>query len=375
MDQNIDRQKKKKTRKVIGIVAAAVLLVLAGAALGVGVMEKKMSDSMKEIVKEKGATEDYLDYIKLGKYKGLSVSIAATEEEIQSEIDSLLEKYTTYEQIKKGKAVSGDLVYMEFEGFVDGTKTDDLCEADYVEIGSGDWSWLPGLEDALIGMKPGGKKKITVDIPDGATGMDSVDGRRAELHIQLKYICGDAIIPEYNDEFVESISEYSTTKEYNAKIKADLEKDYEEEKEEYSWTDALENAKVRKYPKRLMEIAEQEVLEGYYGMAEIYGISRDEAFQMMAGCENEQEFRDTQLEELARDTVKEILFANAVAYQEKIKYTDADYDAVVEEEYPKYEDEYDTKEAYEKEHKAHLENLALIEAVKQWISGQTTYTK
>ncbi|MCD7824431.1 MAG: FKBP-type peptidyl-prolyl cis-trans isomerase [Clostridiaceae bacterium] len=373
---NKENQNAKSGKKGRGalIVLCAVFLILIGVAAGVIGVKLFQSHEVSEVEEKTGAREDLTKYIKLGQYTDLEVSIGVTQEELQVEIDSLLEEYTTYEKIKTGSAEDGDMVYAEYTGYVDGTRQDEVCGSDYVEIGLGDWSWLPGYEEALIGMKPGEEKQITVDMQEGVTGDDAVDGHQVELHIVLKYICGDAIVPEYDDAFVASISNYDTTQEYDQMLTEQLEEEYEEEKAEYSWSEALDNAKVKSYPEDLMEDAEQEVLQGYYDMAEIYGISADEAFQMV-GCETEEEFRETQLEELAQDTVKEILFANAVAYQEQIEYSDSDYQEIVKDEYEYNKDSYDSQEDYEQQNETYLKNTALIHAVKEWISEHTNYTK
>ena len=79
----------------------------------------------------------------------------------------------------------------------------------------------------------------------------------------------------------------------------------EEEKKEFVWTEVLEDSKIKEYPDSLMESAREEVLQGYYDMADLYNVSHDEIFQSF-GCEDEQDFKETQLEDLAKDTVMQI---------------------------------------------------------------------
>lgn len=331
--------------------------------------EKEAStDDLEEIV-----IEDYNanECVKLGTYKGLTISLAPTEDDLQYEIDSLIEEHTEYEQ-KKGMAQEGDMVFAEFEGYIDGKKMDTTCGEDYVEIGSG--LWVNGFEDAIIGMQCGQEKEFSVQIPDGYYGDEEIDGHTVDFKLTLKYICGESIVPEYNDEFVRSISNYKTTKEYDAYLKKKLLDESEDEKLEYVWSEVMEASKVEKYPKTLLAASRKEVLQGYYNLADMQGMSHDEIFQSW-GCEDEKDFVKTQLPDLEKDTAKEMLVAKAIAENEKLSYTTEDYEDLLKEEYENNSDVYDSKEAYEKENKNYLEKTALMNVVKEWLGEQTNYTK
>ena len=188
----------------------------------------------------------------------------------------------------------------------------------------------------------------------------------------LKYVCGESIIPEYNDEFVQSISNYDTVEEHTASLKKKLEKENEEDKLEFVWSDVMYDCKVKKYPKTLLASARNEVLQGYYDMADLTGVSRDEFFQSF-GCENEEEFKETQLEDLAKDTVKEILVAETIAQKEKLQYTKEDYDEILKDEYENNSASYKSREDYEEKNKNYLEHTALIVVVKDWIGENTKF--
>ena len=368
---------KKSDKKRIIIICAAVLVV--GIAIGIAcawafpllktsVKSEKKEEKLQEVeVEEYDASE----CVKLGKYKGREVSLAATEEDIQIEIDSLIEEYTTYEQ-ERGIAQEGDMVYADYEGSIGGKKLDNICGSDYVELGSE--LWAPGFEDAILGMQCGQTKKFKVTVPEGFYGDDTVDGKEVDYKVTLKFICGESIIPEYNDEFVQSISNYETVKEHTAHLKKKLEKENEEDKLEFVWSDVLYDCKVKNYPKTLLASARKEVLQGYYDMAEISGMERDEFFQSF-GCENEEDFKETQLEDLAKDTVKEILVAEAIAQKEHIQYTKEDYDEILKDEYENNSDSYKSKEDYEKQNKNYLEHTALLIVVKDWIGERTDFQK
>ena len=326
----------------------------------------------KQVEKEKsGKYYKVAKEVSLGKYRGLKISLVPTEEDLQNEIDSVIQEYTNYEQ-KKGTARDGDMVYGEFEGRIGGVKMEELCGSDYIDIGGREW--LEDFENAFIGMKTGKTKKVSVKVPEGAYGNDRIDGKTVKFKLKLKYICGDAIEPDYNNEFIQSISDYQTVEEYNAHLKEELEKSAEEEKAEYAWSEVMEKSDIKNYPEDMVAAAKEEVLQGYYDMADVQGCTHDEIFQSF-GFADEPDFVENQLEELALDTVKEIMVAQAVANKEGISYTKKEYASLLEEEYEDNKSSYDSEEDYEKSNKNYLEHTALIEKVKSWIDKETTYER
>ncbi len=367
----IPASEKKKTI----FICTAILVV--GIAIGLGfawafpLLKSPMNSEKKEEKLQEVEVEKYTasECVNLGKYKGREVSLAATDEDIQIEIDSLIEEYTTYEQ-ERGIAQEGDMVYADFEGSIGGKKVDSICGSDYVELGSG--GWAPGFEDAIMGMQCGQKKNFKLTVPENFYGDNEIDGKEISYTVTLKYICGESIIPEYNDEFVQSISNYDTVEEHTASLKKKLEKENEEDKLEFVWSDVMYDCKVKKYPKTLLASARNEVLQGYYDMADLTGVSRDEFFQSF-GCENEEEFKETQLEDLAKDTVKEILVAETIAQKEKLQYTKEDYDEILKDEYENNSASYKSREDYEEKNKNYLEHTALIVVVKDWIGENTKF--
>lgn len=354
------------------MLALFVLVLVAGVVIGIFATNGYQAvEKQQEKKKQEKADADYVaeECVKLGKYKGLEVSLIPTEEDIQIEVDSLLEEHTEYEQ-KKGIAEEYDMVYAEFDGYVDGKKQESTCGKELISIGSGEW--LPGFEEAFIGVKTGTKIEFSVKVPEGQYGDDALDGKTVTFKAKLLYICGDSIIPEYNDEFVEAISKYKTVEEYNEYLAEKIEKDYEEDKLELAWSEVYDNSKVTHYPEPLLKSAQTEVLNGYYDMADIYGVSHDEIFQQF-GCDDEEDFKETQLEELAQDTAKDTLVAEAIANKEGISYTEQEYNDVVKDEYEYNSDTYDSKKEYEKDNREYLERTVLMNAVKKWLGENTTF--
>lgn len=361
--KTVKKNNPLKNKKVwIGAVCVVGLILIGGAGL--------LLWSKNHTVNEK-LDYDPTKYITIGDYKGIQVSLEVTDEDVQDEVDSILEDHASYQELT-GTTQTGQTIRASFEGYVDGTKKEDTCGEDYVELGSGEW--LDGFEENLTGVNTGDSVVFTVPVPEGTYDDPSIDGKEVEFHATVLYICGEEVLPEYSDDFVKSISKkYKTTAEYNAYLKKKLHKENEEQKAEYAWSDVLETCEADNYPKSLLKDAKKEVLQGYYDMAQVYGCSKEEIFPMF-GYNSEEEFVKSDLVSLAEDTAKEYLAAEAIAQMENISYTQDEYDKYVKEQYEDMTDEYDSQKQYEKKNRAYLERQMLMEKVKQWISGHAKYS-
>lgn len=371
-----DSRKPVVSQPQKSVVAQGKLLLgcgmfVLGVAVGIGgtlFVEKKPWKNIGSSMPKRDYDVDKC--VKLGDYNGIEVSLAATEEDIQTEIDSLIEENTTYEQ-KKGTVKDGDKIYAKFDGYVNNKLMEDTSGEEYIDIGG---DYIEGFDTAFVGAQTGKEITFKISVPEGTYGDDSIDGKEVTFKATVNYICGKEIKPEWNDDFVQSISEFKTTDEYKADLKTSMEEENEDSREEFAWTEVLEKSEVSEYPEDLLEAAKKEVLQGYYDMADMYGMSHDEIFQTW-GRENEADFVKQDLDELAQDSVKETLVAEAIAKAEGINYTDDEYDETVSDEYEYNSDDYDSKEEYEKENKEYLQGLTLKTKVQEWISERAKFSK
>lgn len=355
----------------ITVLVVAIVLV-AGLIIWKSNDTKKNQQSAQNEPEASATAETYdpLNCVELGDYQGIEISLKVTKSDLKSEIDSILEEHVIYEQLS-GTVAEGDMVYADFEGYIGDQVVEDTCGSDYIEIGSGEW--LEGFESGIIGANTGETVAFPVAVPDGTYGDPSIDGQTVEFHVTVHYICGEEILPEYNNDFVQSISKkYDTVKQYNAYLRKKLRKENEEQKAEFTWSEVMSACEVTKYPKMLLADARQEVLQGYYDMAELYGCSQEEIFSVM-GYGSQQEFMDSDLKTLAKDTAKEYLVAEAIAAKEEIEYSQEDFQALRDEEFSYVQDTYATVEEFEAEKKNYLEHQVVLKTVKEWLSAQAEY--
>ena len=106
--------------------------------------------------------------VKLGKYKGVKVEKADTEvtdEEVDKEIDKERESNARNIDVTDRAVKDGDIVTLDFEGFVDGTAFEGGKGENYpLTIGSG--TFIPGFEEQLVGAEIGKETEVNVTFPE-----------------------------------------------------------------------------------------------------------------------------------------------------------------------------------------------------------------
>ena len=106
--------------------------------------------------------------VKLGKYKGVKVEKADTEvtdEEVDKEIDKERESNARNIDVTDRAVKDGDIVTLDFEGFVDGVAFEGGKGENY-SLTIGSHTFIPGFEEQLIGMETGEEKDINVTFPE-----------------------------------------------------------------------------------------------------------------------------------------------------------------------------------------------------------------
>lgn len=353
----------------IPVGAFAVILIfvlLVGVIVGYAVSQRGKSDdgNSKGDKKEDTATEEKGEpysgnpdeYVTLGEYTGIQVLVSPTDEDVQSAIQDLIDEKTGEEQLE-GTVKSGDTVYCAFKATVDGKEYADGTGEDYVEIGSGDW--IPGFEEGITGMKTGEKKKLDLTFPEEYDD-NSVAGKAVAFEVEAKYICGEEVVPEYNDDFVKSISDCKTTAEYEEQLKKSLRQENEDSKADLAWEQVVANATVNKYPSDMVELSAKIIRQGYQDMADMSGTTIDDIMSQWDTTEED-------FVQMAKEEVDEFLIALAIAKKENITLSDDEYQSALEEDYSYYEDGYDSMEEFEKEMGDYVRYEATVSKVTEWI--------
>ncbi len=104
--------------------------------------------------------------IKIKKYTDLGVKkdeVKVTKKDVEEEIEKIKKEYADL-AVKDGAIENGDTAIIDYEGF-DGDKAFEGGKAENYALEIGSNTFIPGFEDALIGLKAGDKKDVNISFP------------------------------------------------------------------------------------------------------------------------------------------------------------------------------------------------------------------
>lgn len=185
---------------------------------------------------------------KLGKYKGIEIKkieYNVTDEDIDHELMHMQEHNSRLISIDDRAVEKGDIVTIDFEGFVEG-KPFEGGKAENHELTIGSNTFIPGFEDQVIGMKVDEEKDLNLKFPDEYFSKD-LAGKDVVFKVKVNEIKKKEL-PKIDDEFAKDVSEFDTLEELKNSIKEKLENQNKErekiEKEDATIEAVSEKAEV-----------------------------------------------------------------------------------------------------------------------------------
>ena len=274
--------------------------------------------------------------VELGEYKGIQVEKAPIEvkdEEIEAQITKEREANSRTVTVDDRAVAQGDIVTLDFEGFVDGVAFEGGKGENYdLTIGSN--TFIPGFEDQLVGAEIGKELDVNVTFPE-EYGAKELAGKAAVFKCKVNGIKVKEL-PVVDDEFAQEVSEFDTLDEYKADIKAKLLKEKENEaaraKEDAVIGKIIEGAKME-IPDAMVEYQTRQMLDEFAQRIQSQGISLDQYFQF-TGLTEEKYMEE--MKPRALQNIQSRLVLEAVAQAENLVAEEAD----IEEEIKKMADMY-----------------------------------
>ena len=291
---------------------------------------------VKEISKEEGVKFEAVVTVKpnveLGEYKNLGLekeSVEVTDADVEERLDSLLSRQAEW-QIKEGESKKGDIVVIDFKGFI-GDEAFEGGEAKGYELELGSGSFIPGFEEQLEGKVAPVDTEVNVTFPENYQVAD-LAGKAARFEVTVHDV-KEKVLPELTDEFVKEFTKEaaSTVAEYKEKLKEEIKLE-KENLAEKSYSDkvistAVENAKLS-VPEKLVEQEVNSMFEQFTGNLSRQGLSFD-LYQQFTG-KGEAELK-AEMKSDAENKIKTSFVLGEIAEVEKVEVTDADIDAEVKE--------------------------------------------
>ena len=262
--------------------------------------------------------------VKLGAYKDLEVSVEASKEVTDEEVDAKLEnerRNLAELVVKEGAAENGDTVVINFVGSVDGVEFDGgKGENHSLELGSG--QFIPGFEDQLVGAKAGDEVEVKVTFPEDYQASD-LAGKAAVFVTKVNEVKAKEV-PALDDELAKDLDdEVETLDELKAKYRKELEAAkeiaYDDAVEGAALDLAVENAEIVELPAEMVEDEVHRAMNEFMGNMQRQGISPEMYFQITGTT---QEDLHKQYEADADKRVKTNLVIEAVAAAEGFDATE-----------------------------------------------------
>lgn len=260
--------------------------------------------------------------VTLGEYKGLEVAKAdteVTEEEVTAEIEKEREKNARTISVEDRAVENGDMIMLDFEGFIDGVAFDGGKGENYpLTIGSG--AFIPGFEEQLTGAKVGEDLEVNVTFPAEYQAPE-LAGKAATFKCKVNEIKVKEL-PELDDDFAQDVSKFDTLAEYKEDVKAKLAENKaaaaKRAKEDAVIEKIIENASME-IPDAMVDTQARQMVDEFAQRIQAQGLSFEQYLQFTGMT------LDTALEQMKPQAVKRIqsrLVLEAVVKAENLEVSD-----------------------------------------------------
>lgn len=268
--------------------------------------------------------------IKINKYTNLGVkkdSVKVTKKDVDNEIEKMRKEYADL-TVKDGKAENGDTVIIDFEGF-DGDKAFEGGKAENYALKLGSNSFIPGFEEALIGVKKGDKKDVNVTFPKDYHA-EELKGKPVVFKV-LVHEVKTKVYPELDEDFFLDLGleDVKTKEDLEKKVKETMTEQREYEAEN-KYVDELFEALLKEtsveVPHELIHEELDRMVEQYAERLKMQGITLEQFYKFTNSSE---EALKAQMHEEAEKRVKLRFAIDEIIELEKIDATDeeANHDA------------------------------------------------
>ncbi len=263
--------------------------------------------------------------VTLGAYKSVEiekVDTTVTEEEIDEAVNRERESNARTISVEDRAVQDGDMVVLDFEGFMDGAAFEGGKGENYsLTIGSG--TFIPGFEEQLIGAEIDKEITVHVTFPEDYHA-EELKGKNAEFKCTIKEI-KEKELPELDDEFASDVSEFDTMEEYREDLKKQLTKQKEETAEEEKGdkvVEAIIASSQMDIPEAMIETQQRQMAEDFARRIQMQGLSFEQYLQFTGLT------RADFMEQMKPQTLKRIqsrLVLCAIAKAENIEATEEEY--------------------------------------------------
>jgi trigger factor len=255
--------------------------------------------------------------IELPDLTGLETSvedIAISDEEIDEQIESLRQRFGSLNPVERAVG-DNDYITLDLSATKDGEKIEEAQATGLsYQVGSG--QLLDGLDDAVLGLTAGESKTFVTQLVGGALKGEDVDVSVTVTAVK------EQELPEFDDDFAQTASEFDTAEELKADVRTRLEKGKRLEQAGDARDAVLE---------KILTLVEVPVPDGLLtdevaarreNLDQQLGYSGMDFAQFLEGEEQTQEEFDEDLKKRSEDAIKAQFVLDLVAEQQGLSVND-----------------------------------------------------
>lgn len=212
---------------------------------GIELVDDKVDFEIVKLSKEEGLVYKVkvtvMPEVEVEGYKGIEVEKKAAPKilakDVEERIKAIQEQNARLVTSEDGKAEKGDVVNIDFEGFVDSEKFDGgTAQGVELEIGKG--QFIAGFEDQIVGHKVGEEFEINVTFPE-TYHVASLANKPAVFKTKLNKI-QKKDLPVVDDEFVKDVSEFENLEDFKKDLKKKLSDEAKAKNERETETEVMD---------------------------------------------------------------------------------------------------------------------------------------
>ncbi|MCI5857598.1 MAG: hypothetical protein MR016_09610 [Agathobacter sp.] len=298
-----------------------------------------------------------------------------TDEDVDEEIDNLLNDYIQY--TPKDSAEDGDYVEVYMTAVADGNVLFEYPqeEGDTYEILLGYNEFGAEFDEKLLGVSAG--DELEFDVTYGQDYEDDVlAGQTVNYQIKVDSVVYETE-PQLTDEFVTETLGYSSVDDMRAQIKDELSAYYNSNSvsnaKEELLQEVVENSDCSDYSKDLYQEVKAQVEDSYAEYMEPLGVST------LDGVYDAFEMTSEDIDEEITNRVYRMMAVYAIAKEQNIEITDAEYEAGLERYAAKYTQddaqEYTTADVVAKLGEAQVRYKVLEDKVLDYLYANAAVTQ
>ena len=166
---------------------------------------------------------EVLPEFELKDYKGLEVergSFDVTDDELNQSLEDLRQQAATFEPVEDRAAQDGDYVSVNYRGVDKADGEAKPLEASDAMVHLSEEGSVPEFTENLRGTTPGDVREFDVDYPEDYASQP-LAGKSLSYRVEVQAV-KKKVVPELDDEFAKSVSEFKTMDELKKKLSENL---------------------------------------------------------------------------------------------------------------------------------------------------------